>query len=163
MRRRFGEIILWVICGIVLWHCAHSITLIFPLPGPWLPTEVAWVTGVIMGCLGRILSGEHLGRTSWSSRRLFCILGVVSGAYLGWISARGALTQQEDYLPPSATDHVFSVVVCGGLGLAANCGMSWLMEQTGDRPFRVLYFLLCLLLLMFVAVSFLVISHKNHL
>jgi len=161
MWRRFSNTLLWVVCGIVLWHCAHSITLVFPLPGPWLPTQVAWVTGVIMGCLGRILSGGYLGRLSWSSRRLFCILGLVSGTYLGWVSARGALTQQEDFLPPSATDHVLSALVCGGLGMAANCGMSWLLEQTGDRPFRVLYFLLFLLLLMFAAVSLLVISRKE--
>ena len=105
MWRRFSETVLWVICGIVLWHCAHSITLIFPLPGPWLPTEVAWVTGVIMGFLGCILSGKTLGRISRSGRRLFCIIGVVSGAYLGWISARGALAQQGDVLLPRIKAH----------------------------------------------------------
>jgi hypothetical protein len=102
---------------------------------------------------------------SLDRKQLFRLLGAVSGAYLGWVSARGGLTLQEDFLSPSVTEHIFSAVVCGGLGLASNFGMSWLMKNRGDRPFQVLQFLLCLLLLMFAAVSLLFIfarSSSNH-
>ena len=160
MWRRFIKTVLWAICGIVFWHCAHTITLIFPLPGPWLPTEVAWVTGLIMGCLGYFLSAERLKGISLSRGRLFPVLGVVSGLYLGWIFARATMTQQERFLPPSETDRVLSALLCGGLGLAANWGTSWLMEKKGDRPPQVLYYLLCLLLLMLAAVALVIVSHE---
>ncbi len=160
MWRSFYQTILWVICGTILWHILHSITLIFPLPGPWLPTQAAWATGILMGCLGRFLSSELFAGIVWQSRGLFCLLGSVSGAYLGWIFARGILTQRGDFLTPSENEQLLSAVVCGALGLAANCVMSWLMDMWGDRPFRVLCFLLFLLLLIFAAVSFLIILHK---
>lgn len=156
-----NSILLWMLCGAVFWHCAHSITLIFPLPGPWLPTDVAWVTGIIMGFLGRSLFGRYPAPMTLDRKQLFVLLGAASGAYLGWVSARGGLTPQESFLLPSATEQLLAAVVCGGLGLASNFGMSWLMENRGDRPFRVLQFLLCLLLLMFAAVSLLFISARS--
>jgi hypothetical protein len=135
-------------------------TLIFPLPGPWLPTGVALATGAIMGGLGRIVCVKELRGVPKTSRGAFFVLGLVSGAYLGWISARGAPAELSGFVAPSEGEQLLSAVVCGGLGLAANGGIVWLMGRAGDRPLRVLYLLLCLLLLFLAAVSLLVIRYE---
>lgn len=153
-------LILWVISGSVWWMCAHSMTLIFPLPGPWLPVERAVPVGVMMGLLGFALFRGQRGASDPKTRLLLQLVGAVAGLYLGWTHARGPLTETQTFLLPTLRDKELSAVVCGGLGLAANTGTLWLIQRFGERPIRLLAILLLLLSIVFAAV-FLLAIHAN--
>lgn len=99
-----------------------------------------------------------MGLVGWymPSRRMVPWLlgstGLVAGACLGWVYARGDL-RAGGYLPPTVVDQFVAVIVCGLLGVAANLGCYWLMTVAADRPMRLLAFLLLLVVIMLAAVT----------
>lgn len=144
MPTRLLEVTLWLLSGSILWLCAHTMTLIFPLPGPWLPIPAAVPTGAIMGLLGWALARS-------AHKILMPVTGLLTGSYLGWVFARGSLTGADSFAPATTSDRLLSVLVCGLLGLAANAGMLWMISLR-DRPLVVFSILLSLLAVMFLAV-----------
>jgi hypothetical protein len=82
-----------------------------------------------------------------------------TGAYLGWISARGLLVDGSDFLPASMGERYLSALVGAILGLAANAGMHWLIAHTAANPIRLCVALLLLLATFLSAVLVLVLFH----
>lgn len=156
MRSRFLDAVLWSLSGATWWLCAHSMTVIFPMPGPWLPIGASVSAGVLMGLmalkLAPDLSAKPPAATHQRTRLLMYIVGFVAGSYLGWTFARGSLTGMDSFLPATGADRQLSAIICGLLGLAANWGMLWLIARVGDRPLRLLSILLVLVALLFFAV-----------
>ncbi|HRR57701.1 MAG TPA: hypothetical protein P5057_12110 [Acidobacteriota bacterium] len=140
------ELFLWVLSGATWWLCAHSLTLLFPLPGPWLPTEIAIPIGIFMGIIGRFLPRRREGTA------VLIVTGLAAGAAAGWNFARGAPVGDR-FLAPSQNDIFLSIVVCSALGLAANAGVAWGMARLGRRPIQLLAVLLFLVLIMLGGVT----------
>jgi hypothetical protein len=132
-------------------------TLLFPLPGPWLPIRVAIPTGFLMGLGGYLVARSSGRRRSLGDRLLLYAAGLWAGAYLGWFSARGPLIGQDFFLKPSLGEKVLSAAVCGALGLAANSGMTWLAKHTIGKPIRLGLYLVALLLTLLLAVGILIL------
>ncbi|GAB4231196.1 MAG: hypothetical protein Kow00109_03260 [Acidobacteriota bacterium] len=121
-------------------------TLLFPLPGPWLPVEVAVPIGILMGLAGGYLHARPQGAS------IFLLAGLAGGAAGGWNCARGAPTGT-GFLLPTVEEQLLSVVVCALLGLGANLGLDWSLERWRRQPLRLLGFLLSLVSLMLAAVT----------
>jgi|SRR5690606_6312296 len=149
---------LWMFTGAIWWLCVHSMTLLFPLPGPWLPAHVAVPAGVIMGLVEfsffrRFHDRVRLGRGY--SRRftiMSLVLGLATGVYLGWNFARGNIAISDTFVEPTLAQKQLSALVCGTLGMLANWGILWLVSHYGTRPVRLMSMLLILVLIMFAAV-----------
>ncbi|MEJ2077560.1 MAG: hypothetical protein P8020_00005 [Acidobacteriota bacterium] len=137
---------LWIFSGAIWWICAHTMSLLVPFPGPWLPISVATPVGALMGLIGRYTPSRRM--VPW----LLASTGFVAGACLGWVNARGEL-RGDTFLPPTNFDEVVAVVVCSLLGVAANLGCYWLMATSADRPIRLLALLLLLVVIMLAAVT----------
>lgn len=131
--------LLRLVAGSVWWMGAHTMTLLLPLAGPWIPIPVAIPTGLLMG----VVFG--LSRLLAVLRRVLLPAGLTAGSYLGWVFARGDLASGGYFASPSETDRWAATLICGGLGVAANGGMRWLVESYESRPVRLLAILVLLL------------------
>lgn len=143
---------LWLVSGAILWLSAHTMTLLFPMPGPWMPASVAVPMGVLMGLIGAVASSDALGLKARAVAMLLPLTGFITGSHLGWYLARGALRGSDSFLAPSTEEKVVALVVCGLLGTLANGGLLWLMRRSGSRPLELLGTLLALLGVLLVAV-----------
>lgn len=141
-----AELFLWCFSGAIWWLCVHSMTLLFPLPGPWLPVEIAVPIGVLMGLAGWYLEVRPEGVP------ILLTAGLAGGAAGGWNSARGA-PAGEVFLLPSLEEQFLAVVVCALLGLGANLGLDWSLQRWRRQPMRLFGFLLSLVSLMLAAVT----------
>lgn len=131
--------LLRLVAGAVWWMVAHTMTLLLPLAGPWMPIPVAIPTGLLMGIV------FALSRLLTVLRRVLLPAGLTAGSYLGWVFARGDLGPGGVFASPSETDQWAATMICGGLGVAANGGMCWLVETYESRPVRLLGILVLLL------------------
>ncbi len=137
---------LWCLSGAVWWLSAHSMTLLYPLAGPFIPVGAAIPTGVLMGLAGRYIPDRRM------ARQLLICAGLLVGAYMGWDFARGPI-RGSDFLPPTGSDHLTGALVCAILGVAANVGTIWTMRRFTGKPLTLLSVLLFLLLIMLAAVT----------
>ena len=137
---------LWCLSGAVWWLSAHSMTLLYPLAGPFIPVGAAIPAGVLMGLVALYIPTRNL--TRW----LLICSGFVAGCYLGWVFARGPI-RGDAFLPPMGADQAMGALICGILGIAANAGTIWTMQRFSERPLKLLSVLLFLLLIMLAAVT----------
>ncbi len=154
----FANLCFWLlrlVAGAVWWMGAHTMTLLLPLSGPWLPIPAAIPTGLLMG----VIFG--LSRVVSLFRRVLVPAGLTAGSYLGWVFARGDLGTGGVFAPPSEADRLAATLVCGGLGVIANGGMRWLLETYEARPVRLLGILVLLLAVLMAGVLLLALSQSG--
>jgi hypothetical protein len=157
-----SDLFLWSLCGFVWWSWAHLMIVFIP-GNLWLAGGPAIVVGAVLGLVAylRFVTDVRNGlplKMAYVRVNVFVfILGALSGAVLGWMSAMGNTAGPASVLPgyrfPPMTGARFSnAAVCGVVGLVASSGMMFVLGRYGHRPRLLLGALLGVLVLLYVVV-----------